>query len=112
MKLASLRFTAIAAFACALLNTTAAMASDTEVNGIYYDFDESSSTATVTYKGKCQCSGDAYKGCVTIPSSVTYDAHTYKVTAIGPHAFSSSRDLTSVVIPTSVEEIEIGRAHV
>ncbi len=108
MKLDSLHFAAIvAAFACALINPTAATASDTQIDGIYYDFDASSSTATVTYKGKCQCSGDAYKGSVTIPSSVTYDAHTYRVTAIGPHAFSSSRDLTSVVIPTSVEEIGI-----
>lgn len=108
MNLSSLRYAPIAAvFSCALLAPTTATASDTEVDGIFYDFDGASSTATVTYKGKCQCSGDAYKGCVTIPSSVTYDAHTYKVTAIGPHAFSSSRDLTAVVIPSSVEEIGV-----
>lgn len=82
-----------------------ALAGDIEVGGIYYEFDEATGTASVTYKGKCQCSGDAYKGHVVVPSSVEYGGRTYAVTGIGAHAFSSSHDLTSVDVAETVESI-------
>lgn len=82
-----------------------ALASDTQVDGIYYDFDQSARTASVTYKGKCQCAGDAYSGLVRVPETVTFEGKAYRVVAIGPHAFSSSRKLEAVVLPRSVETI-------
>lgn len=82
-----------------------ALASDTQVDGIYYDFDPSARTASVTYKGKCQCAGDAYSGLVRVPETVTFEGKAYRVVAIGPHAFSSSRKLEAVVLPRSVETI-------
>lgn len=97
----------LASASAALAFMPAALASDTAVDGIYYDFDAATSSATVTYKGKCQCAGDTYAGDVVIPSSVVYEGKTYTVNAIGVSAFSSSRDLVSVSIPSSVELIDM-----
>lgn len=90
---------------CATAFAGSAFASETEVGGIYYDFDSDTKTAVVTYKGKCQCSGDAYQGVLNIPSSVSYEGADYKVVAIGDYAFSNTRKLNEVVIPTSVQSI-------
>ena len=102
MNTALKNITLLSAFALAPI---AALASDTSVDGIYYDFDPATSTAAVTYKGKCQCAGDTYTCHVQIPASVTFEGKAYTVNAIGQNAFASSRELTSVSIPTSVEQI-------
>jgi hypothetical protein len=85
----------------------------TDVNGIYYLFDSSQKTATVT----CKCitySGTTfiedydkadYSGAIEIPSEVTYDKETYKVTAIGDVAFADCMSVTSVSIPEGVVSI-------
>ena len=81
-------------------------ASDTQVNGIWYIFDESTKTASVTYQGEGYMHGDPlYSGSVTIPSSVEYNGQTYSVTSIGEYAFAQCSNLTSVTIPNSVTSI-------
>lgn len=47
-------------------------------------------------------------GNVVIPSSITYDGVDYAVTGIGLQAFVDSREMTSVVIPESIEYIGNG----
>ena len=75
-------------------------ASDTQVGGIWYDFDSSTKTASVTYRGSSYNSyyGE-YSGSVTIPETVTYIGITYSVTSIGNYAFLGCSSLTSITIP-------------
>ena len=46
-----------------------------------------------------------YTGDVTIPKEVKHEGKTYKVKFIDPRAFEGCKDMTSVTIPSSVEEI-------
>ena len=71
----------------------------TLVDGIYYNFDASTQTASVVKGGK------KYSGSITIPSTVTYGGTTYSVTSIGYEAFYNCGGLTSVTIPNSVTSI-------
>ncbi len=99
-------FTTLCISAVALGMSGMASAEGVEIDGLKYNLDAAGRTATVTWGGKCYCVGDTYKGEVAIPKTVTYEGVQYTVTAIGEHAFMSSRGLTGVVIPESVTEIE------
>ena len=80
-------------------------ASDFEVNSIHYNITRKTAPYTVEVTSAWPNSYK-YSGDVVIPETVTYDGITYKVTAIGMGAFSGSKDLTSVVIPNTVVEIQ------
>ena len=81
-------------------------ASNKQVDGIWYDFNESNKTATVTYRGSGYLSfDDEYSGSVVIPPSVTYNGVTYSVTSIRDCAFRECSSLTSVTIGNSVTSI-------
>ena len=81
-------------------------ASDTQVDGIWYDFDSNNHTASVTYRGFGYSSSyNEYFGEVIIPENVTYNGITYSVTSIGDGAFKHCYGLSSVTIPNSVTSI-------
>lgn len=61
----------------------------------------SGNTAKVTGKVRSVC-----KGRVEIPNIVKHKNKTYTVTAIGTSAFDNQRNLTEIVIPTTVKYIE------
>jgi ubiquinone biosynthesis protein COQ9 len=88
-----------------------AMASETSVKNaegveIWYDFDSSTKTASVTYRGNYYDSySDEYTGEVVIPSTVTYKGEKYSVTSIGEAAFVDCSALTSITIPEGVTSI-------
>ena len=77
-----------------------------EVNGIWYLFDNSTKTATVTYGGSNYNNNDNYYyGDITVPSSVSYDGNTYTVTSIGNQAFVGCAGITSIVLPNTITSI-------
>ncbi len=87
------------------LTTLSSMAYNAEIDGIYYNLNNSAKTAEVTYK---TYSYNSYLGnSITIPESVTYNDNTYIVTSIGFAAFKDCIGLTSVNIPERVTSIGI-----
>ena len=80
--------------------------SDPQVDGIWYNFDDSNNTASVTYKGGSYSSySNEYSGSITIPASIYYNDKTYRITSIGYGAFKDCTGLTSIEIPNSVTSI-------
>ena len=87
-------------------SVSAIYASDIKVGGIWYDFDSSTKTASVTYQGNSYDDyDDEYSGIVVIPETVTYKGTTYGVKSIGDYAFYECSSLTSVTIGESVTSI-------
>ena len=73
---------------------------------IYYNYINNSTELEVTYRGGYYDSySNEYTGNVVIPSEVTYNNKTYKVTSIGNYAFRDCSGLTSVTIPNNVTSI-------
>ena len=95
-------------FAACLL-ALSAWANGTEIDGIYYELNSSTGTASVTYTGSNFSSGNNYLGDIIIPATVTYGGTTYSVTSIGNYAFNNCINLTSIEIPATVTAIK-GRA--
>lgn len=79
-----------------------ASASNTSVDGIYYYFNTSAKTATVTYRGdKYNSYSNEYSGSVVIPSTVSYSGSIYSVTSLGKYN-QEIKGVTNVeVIPVS-----------
>ena len=93
-------------FLALIVSTSVIYASNTKVDGIWYDFDSSTLTASVTYQGSAYNSYTGeYSGSVVIPKTVTYNGTTYSVTSIGDYAFAECSSLTSITIPNSVTSI-------
>ena len=82
------------------------LASDISVDGIYYNFNNTNLTATVTYRGSSYGAySNEYSGNVAIPETVTYSGKTYRITSIESRAFYECSGLTSVTIPEGVTSI-------
>ena len=88
-----------------LLCTSMAWAHDVEVDGIYYNLNQTNKTAAVTYKSYFGSHDNDYPGEVVIPENFIYDGITYSVTSLGEDCFYGCRGLTSVTIPNSVTSL-------
>ena len=56
-----------------LLCATVATAHDFKVDGIYYNLNDASMTAEVTYKGASYATEEEYSGVVHVPSNIVYN---------------------------------------
>jgi len=74
-----------------------------ETNGMNFKT-SSDNTAMVTSISN-DVSPNKYSGNVIIPSTVTYNGHTYKITAIADSAFYNCTRLTSISIPNTITTI-------
>lgn len=100
--------------AATLLCSMGASAHDFAKNGIFYkaprQIDLADLTVMVTYFDPDNDSGystfkNEYRGRVVIPSTVTYEGMTFRVTRIDNNAFRECDALTSVVIPSTIVSI-------
>lgn len=71
-----------------------------EVEGFFYNIYSGSIDAEVTENP------NKYSGNIVIPETFTYRGKRYKVTTIGENAFRLCNDLSSVVMPNSVVQVE------
>ena len=93
----------------ALLSASGAFAAGTKIGNLYYNLDENTRTAEVTFEA-APWNGNGYSyaslsGAVVIPSSITYDNKQYSVIGIDGYAFYGCTGLTSITIPESVTSI-------
>lgn len=71
----------------------------TKINGIYYNLDDDTKTASVANKAS-----DLYKGEIVIPETVSA-GYEYTVTEIGEGAFYYCKELTSITLPNTITSI-------
>ena len=91
----------------ALLATVSVWAVRFQSGGIFYET-QTGNTVRVVYENRAESSLPNYEnlsGVLTIPSSVSYEGTTYKVTAIQFSAFGGCKGITEVIIPNTVTSI-------
>lgn len=90
---------------CALLQAS------TLIDGLYYDLDMSTRTATVTYEKNGTDNYASLPANVKIPESVEYNGVTYSVTKVANKAFANCKSLESISIPGTVVQIGISSTN-
>jgi len=77
-----------------------------EVEGIFYNLDETTSTAAVTsHRNNEGFNYSNIKGTVSIPAAITVGKTEYAVTEIGNSAFESCEGIETAVLPSSIIKI-------
>ncbi|MBR5697137.1 MAG: chitobiase/beta-hexosaminidase C-terminal domain-containing protein [Prevotella sp.] len=97
------KFRLFAFFIVSVLSSVTAYAYDVEINGIYYNINQSAKTAEIT-------SGDnpyPYSD-LTIPESIVYNGVRYAVTSVGEWAFNGCENLSTLTIPATLTSMGHG----
>lgn len=81
------------------------LSASTLINGLYYDLDTSSRTATVTYQTLETYNYASLPASVKIPETVTYNGVTFTVTKIADNAFRYCKYMEEISIPGTVTEV-------
>ena len=86
-----------------LLTALETSAYDVEVDGLYYNLNSETLTATLTAKSTgSSANAEAYIGDIVVPESITVEDVNYTVTGVASRTFYSCDQLTSVVFPSTV----------
>ena len=101
------RFTKTLFTVLLLMSGISASAHDFEVDGIYYNItDNVNNGVEVTFQGEEWDLYDEYSGQVVVPETVSHNGVNYRVTGIGAYAFGDCKNLTNVMIPSSVTIVD------
>ncbi len=84
-----------------LLTVLKVSAYDVEVDGMYYDLNGETQTATLTYE-QIFSSTENYSGDIVVPERIVVDGVEYIVTAVANQTFESCDQLTSIVFPSTI----------
>ena len=77
-----------------------------EINRIWYNLDEETKQAEITYKGDNPWDYDEYSGSLLfLRPTISYNDEKYSVTGIGDYAFAFCSNLTSITIPNILAKI-------
>ncbi len=95
-------FVLLGAIIILALSATTAKAYDFSANGIYYNINQTTGSAEVTYSTN---SYNSYSGNIVIPDAVTYSNRSYNVTAVGENAFRNCSGLQAVTLGANVATI-------
>lgn len=79
-----------------------ASAESVEIDGLYYELNTTSRTASVTYQNTTSSNYSGLSTVMAIPSEITYNNLTFRVTAIQDRAFANCTALESISIPGTV----------
>lgn len=86
-----------------IFSALAAAAYDIEIDGMYYNLDPDTHTATLTYKYRYNAQNvEAYKGDITIPDAISVNEEKYQVTAVDTRTFYACTELTSAIFPATI----------
>ena len=94
----------------ALITATIAFAYDVQIDGIYYNLNDTNQTAEVTQLTEWLDTSNIsyFQSNISIPEKITYNATEYNVTSIGKWTFSFCKSLTSITIGNNVTSIGEG----
>lgn len=81
-----------------------AMAYDFMAGGLCYDVNEDGESVTVTYQNTESPRYTDLSGALTIPTTVSHDGTTYRVTAIKADAFNGT-GITEVTVPATITQV-------
>ena len=79
----------------------AASAEIVQVDGLWYNLDDTAPVATVV-----SWQNESYSGDIVIPATINYGGTDYTVTGIGENAFNGCENVTSIIISEGVQTIE------
>ena len=86
-----------------LLTVLKVSAYDVEVDGMYYNLNTETLTATLTAKKMASsANAEAYIGDIVVPETITVGEATYTVTGVDSSTFYPCNKLTSVVFPSTI----------
>lgn len=81
-----------------LLSTASLFAENAQYQDVNYSVDDNQMTAEVTLNPKAT-------GELLIPETIVVGQHTYTVTAVGDKAFKGCKNLTTIVLPRTIERV-------